>query len=132
MVSNTPKGRETRKYFIKIEKEHNKPMSSMEMVIASATAVLEMEKKQAEQDKRLEKVEHEVRAKQTAIDFFTVIGYYAYKRLGKLSLKDAGRLGKKVTRYCKDNSIKMGNTPDARYGRVNTYPLDVLEEVLNV
>ena len=64
MVSNTQKGKETRKYFIQVEKEANKPMSVEDMIIAQATSVKELknrveaiEAKQIEAEKTLVAIE---------------------------------------------------------------------------
>jgi len=45
MLENNPIGKETRKYFIKIEKESSAPMTQIEIVAQTAIALVEQEKK---------------------------------------------------------------------------------------
>jgi phage regulator Rha-like protein len=67
---------------------------------------------------------------QTAINYFTVVGWHSYKKVpGDLPLKDAQAMGREATAYCKNHRIEMGDTPDARYGRVHTYPEWVLDKL---
>jgi hypothetical protein len=97
----------------------------------------------AETRDRLEKVVHAVKSEvkkrkhierelskiRTATKYFTIIGYVNYAwgyPADYLPLEEAQRMGRMAARYCKTNNIKMGSTPDQRFGRVKTYPFDVL------
>ncbi len=57
MVSNTEKGKETRKYFIKIEKEMNKPKTQAEILAESAQLLLEQERRLSSIENKLEKID---------------------------------------------------------------------------
>lgn len=61
MVANTPKGRETRKYFISVEKQSVKPMTQIEIVAQTAVAL-------AEQEKKLITIQSDVEEVKTYID----------------------------------------------------------------
>lgn len=37
-------------------------------------------------------------------------------------------MGKAIAKYCKQNNIEPGSTPHPRYGKINTYPTDVIEK----
>lgn len=61
-------------------------------------------------------------------NYFSVTGYAGYIKR-KISFPTAVLLGKRAARLCYDNGFLTGSVPDARYGRVKTYPADVLERV---
>lgn len=46
-----------------------------------------------------------------------------------LPLSEANALGRKATALCKSRNIKIGSIPDERFGRVNSYPIEILKEV---
>jgi len=63
MVSNTPKGKETRKYFIQAEKELNKPLSFEEM--AKQTILLA--------DKKIKELENKIATDKPKVNFANAI-----------------------------------------------------------
>jgi len=123
MVSNTPNGKETRKYFISIEKQAQKPLTVIEQIQIMATNHIEQEKKLTEHHIRLEKIElharltnqQEFQLKQVHNDFV-----YRYKESEKLDDKQVSKLHRlswsafkkkfMVTRY---NAITTGQFDDA-------------------
>ena len=78
-----------------------------------------------EHEKRLQAIEERV---EKLFSFLTIYEYFSYKKLGKLPISDAARYGRTLTKFCKRNNILMGKTTDPRFGAVNTYPLEVLDE----
>jgi len=56
LVSNTEKGKETRKYFISVEKTSTKQLSQMEMIAIQAQSMVTLEKKQIEQDNKINEI----------------------------------------------------------------------------
>ena len=66
---------------------------------------------------------------QTAINYFTVVGWASHKNMGPLPLDKAQRMGKEASAYCRQFDIETGETPDPRYGRVKTYPEWVLDQL---
>ena len=59
---------------------------------------------------------------------FTVAAFAKLK--GKhLGLKRAAQIGRKATALCKKRNIEVEKIWDTRYGEVNVYPKDILEEV---
>lgn len=58
MLENNEKGKETRKYFIQVEKQSKKPMTQIDMILESAKLVKALESKQIDQEKRIENLEH--------------------------------------------------------------------------
>jgi len=69
MVSNTVKGKETRKYFIKVEKEANKPMSQVEIALMTLQKTIDNEKKQLELEVKTNKVIEEVQDVKASISY---------------------------------------------------------------
>ena len=48
-----------------------------------------------------------------------------------ISLQEAGKLGKKASKICRNNGVTVDKTSDPRFGTVNVYPKWVLEEVFD-
>lgn len=102
------------------------PMSLGDMLVAQAEAFRAVERKLAlveaqnnETASRLDQIE-------TAETHFTIIGWSSLNgRQAPTAV--AASMGKKATKYCRANGIQTGSVPDARYGRANTYPKNVLD-----
>jgi hypothetical protein len=45
-------------------------------------------------------------------------------------LAKAKAVGKSAAKICKEHDMNIGTVPDERYGKVNTYPTEVLEELI--
>lgn len=59
--------------------------------------------------------------------FCTVLGYA--RRLGtRLTLSQAQRMGKALSKYCRENKLPIGQVPDGRHGFVFQYLNEVLEK----
>lgn len=109
------------------------PMTLGDTLVAQAEAFREVERQlalvQAQQSEtstllgqtstRLDQIE-------TAGEHFTIIGW---SRLNgrTVTLPMASSMGGKATKYCKEQGIQTGSVPDARFGRANTYPKNVLD-----
>lgn len=92
----------------------------------------EVEQQQQAMAAQIETTTRALEQIQTAINYFTIVGWHSYKRVPyELTLSLAASRGKEATAYCKNNLIEMGTTPDARFGRVNTYPEWVLDKLFS-
>lgn len=111
------------------ELEAKKPLTQIELLVQSALALQEQERRLSSVEQELKALSYEMESKKTAVDYFTVIGYASYKKLSGIDLSTASKLGKLATKYCKDLGIKVDITPDPRFGRVNVYPRKILDEV---
>lgn len=96
-------------------------------------ALVETQLKLDAQDEQLRVVEtiaassvKRLDAIETAVDYFTVVGYANLTGVN-VSLERAQELGKKASQHCTLENIETGSTPDPRFGRINTYPKEVLE-----
>lgn len=106
----------------------SKPLSQLELIIQSAQALLE-------QEKRMDNVEREIKEIKaqtvTRPDYFTVAGYATLNGIS-CGLKLASSLGRKASLLCKSRDIATESIPDPRFGRVKTYPMGILEEVFEM
>ena len=67
---------------------------------------------------------------QARVENFTVASFAKLK--GKhIGLKRAAQIGRKATALCKKRNIEIEKIWDTRYGEVNVYPKEILEEVFN-
>jgi hypothetical protein len=117
-----------------------------ELFKAQAEAYLVLERQQTEMQARSDKVVHAVKSEikkrkkiekrleaiKTASKYFTIVGYVSYAwgySDNRLPLKEAQAMGRKASKYCSEQGISIGQTNDERYGMINTYPLDILEQL---
>lgn len=114
---------------------YGRELSPAETIIRQGQIMLALEQEQARQaamQKHLESrqttVEQRLDHIETAVDYFTVIGWHRLteQRIA-LPLNVASKMGKQASIYCRDNGIKTGTIPDPRYGTVNAYPKWVLD-----
>lgn len=129
MVEGNAKGKQARQYFIECEKiakdKHSKQLTAAEMCLLNAQAMVDMERKQSQIESRITQLEQRTK---TDIEYFTIMGYGTLNGF-KVPVQIAAQIGQKASRRCKELGYPIGNTPDPRFGRVNTYPISVLKEV---
>lgn len=91
-------------------------------------AAIENQQRQiAEHDERLSSLEAHV---QPQVEHFTVIAYFRLVGLKPPSLNHAQVIGKQATALSRSRNYHIGETTDPRYGRVNTYHIDILKELI--
>lgn len=144
MLERNAIGRSVRKYFIECERRAaTRIMSPAEILMAQAQAMIALEQGQAaiiaEQERQADALaataalaarqEERLNRIETASDWFTALGYARWTRKLDLNLKDAGRLGRAASRKCKDLGFEPSPIPDPRFGVVNQYPKQVLDDV---
>ena len=105
-------------------------LSPAEMLVEQAKMLVELEKKANKALETSQHVSNRLDQIETANDHFTVMGYSSLNKL-HLPLQKAVAYGKKASIFCKENNIEMGVVPDPRFGRVNTYPLYVLQQIVD-
>ena len=139
MSSRSPKGEETRDYFIKVEaalvKAVNKPMTKSELALWSAQILVEQEQKIRELEERQMEQEDEIKEINAKLethptDWYTIAGY-ASKIGMNLNIRTAGCLGMKASQLSRQLGREIQKTPDPRFGMVNVYCPEVLEEVFS-
>ena len=108
-------------------------LSPAEQLLAQAQMLVEQERRQQVLEARTENIEHrvatvEARQAQGAPDFFSVLAYFNLKGL-RIDLQGATEWGRLASSMSRSLGIPIGRISDPRFGLVNTYHLDVLEEV---
>lgn len=64
-------------------------------------------------------------------DYFSLLAYCNLKEI-KITHSESILHGKALRRICSDNNKELRQIPDERWGRVNSYPIDILEEYFTV
>ena len=137
MMAKTTNAHDYRNYFIECEKKANQPLSHLEILVQSAMALVEHERKMKALE---EKVNHhysqldakieEVKAKTSASpdEYYSISGYAGLRGVN-VDVHRAGRLGKVATRFSNENGYFIGKAHSELFGTVNSYHLDVLTDI---
>ena len=123
--------------FDELEESYFNPMRNMtpeEFLLFSAQRMVEQAKAIKAANARIDKVDErllEVESKQMTIDehHYTIIGYANLMGVRGVSRDAAARLGRKASAMSRKQGYHIGKEYDAKYGMVNTYHVDVLQEV---
>ena len=123
--------------FDELEESYFNPMRNMtpeEFLLYSAQRMLEQAKAIKAANARIDKVDErllEVESKQMTIDehHYTIIGYANLTGVRGVGRDVAARLGRKASAMSRKQGYHIGKEYDAKYGMVNTYHVDVLQEV---
>ena len=128
--------RKTGKY-----EEKKKPLTQAELILQQAQWMVEAESRInniennviglantiEDNDKSIKRLENNQR--RTVIsNHLTVIAYANIKGIKPKSYH-APSIGKKATKICREKDLLIGTTVDSRYGLINTYPVEVLDEI---
>ena len=123
--------------FDELEESYFNPMRNMtpeEFLLYSAQRMVEQAKAIKAANARIDKVDErllEVESKQMTIDehHYTIIGYANLTGGRGVGRDVAARLGRKASAMSRKQGYHIGKEYDAKYGMVNTYHVDVLQEV---
>lgn len=135
MMARTETGEQIRNYFIEVEKRATKPLSQLD-ILAQSVQILQAQEKRVQQ---LEAGQEEIKEKVALIeakttlhpDYFTIVGYATLHKI-QCGLSLACRLGRKAAAICKNRGIEIEEIPDPRFGKVKTYPKEILKEVFEI
>ena len=139
MLNGGEKGKAARLYFIECEKKLNskvisRQLSPEEMFLQSAQIMVEQKRQIAEvkqEVKQLAEAVANIQVVNASIEYFSIMGYC--RNIHKqISLEQAKVFGIKCRAMCNQLGFSMGKVPDPRFGTVNTYPLDVLKEIIPI
>ena len=105
--------------------------SEIDLIIRSAQALKTLESKQIEHENRLHLLE--ARSYQNAgyTGYFTITAWCKINN-STISLDEAMRKGREAARLSNAWEVDVGKVPDERFGVVNSYREDVLEEVFGM
>nr|DAO37268.1 MAG TPA: hypothetical protein [Caudoviricetes sp.] len=115
-------------YFI--AKEMVRPLTPAEQLLAQAQLMVNMENRLNILEKNNARLENNLRRTITN-EYFTVIGYANFRGINA-NTYNSSAIGRKATKLCKDCGLAIGSVIDSKYGTINTYPLDVLDEIFGV
>lgn len=123
--------------FDELEESYFNPRRNMtpeEFLLYSAQRLVEQSKAIKATNARLDKVDErllDVESRQMTIDqqYYTITGYANLMGIRGVSREIAASLGRKASKMSKKQGYHIGKEYDAKYGKVNTYHVDVLQEV---
>lgn len=148
MLSRKPIAKEFKKQVKEILKTirkagryEKKPLTQAELILQQAQWMVEAENRISSiednvsgivntiesNDKSIKRLENNQRRTVTS-NHLTVIAYANIKGIKPKSYH-APSIGKKATKICREKDLLIGTTVDSRYGLINTYPVEVLDEI---
>lgn len=77
--------------------------------------------------KGISRLEHNERRTITS-NHLTVIAYANMKGINPCTYNSSA-IGRKATKLCRDRELLIGTVVDSKYGYINTYPIEVLDEI---
>lgn len=127
MLQRTEKGKEARQYFIAMEQKALQPINQFEFMQMQ----LDMMKQQSKRIDSLEQKVNDIKAlpQNAPIEHFSIMGY-CHNIKKQISLNEAKSYGIKCRSLCNQLGFIIGKVADPRFGAVNTYPLDVLKQII--
>lgn len=130
MKGNGEKAEQAREYFTTVEEKAKEAASKP---LTGAALLLHYAQQFYEQEQRMNEIESSVKeleAKVTTHDesFYTIAGYAGLKGL-KVDISKANILGRRASKISRELGYDIGKTQDPRFGQVNTYHLDILNEI---
>ena len=121
--------------FDELEENYFNPKMSMdEIVLHNAQRIVEQSKALRAANARLDRLDSrllEVESRQMTIDrhHYTIIGYANLTGVRGVGRDSAAALGRKASALSRKQGYHIGREYDAKYGVVNTYHADILQEV---
>ena len=124
-----------------IKNNMQKPMSIPEQLLLNAQWMVEAENRinNVENEvaetrenigvmkKEISRIEHNERRTITS-NHLTVIAYANMKGINPGSYNSSS-VGRKATKLCRDRGLLTGTVVDSKYGYINTYPVEILDDI---
>ena len=106
--------------------EELKPKSPAEMLVVYANQLLENERRM----NTIESKVNEINARITTHneDYFTIAGYASLRGVN-IDTSKANMLGRKAAKLSREYGYDIGKVTDSRFGKVNSYHLDILKNI---
>ena len=104
--------------------------SELDLIIKSAQAMKKIETRQIEHDQRLQILEAKTHQNSGETGYWTISAWCRLNNL-TLSMDDAKRKGRLASRLSAQWGVSVSKVPDERFGSVNSYREDVLDEVFD-
>ena len=113
-----------------------KPMTAMQILEAQLeimreqeAKLLEVQNKQIVQEEKIKNIEAKVSTSNS--DYYSVSGYASLKGFKHLDIRKANLIGRLAAKLSKEYGVDIGKVKDERYGAVNIYHIDILNEAFN-
>lgn len=141
MLERNEKGKQVRRYFIEVEKAYKRDkvaVSQLDYMQIQLNYLKEQDRKIHELENRTDeihkeqlKAKHNINRILNNDNYMTLI---AYMNLNGISQKGCHipSLGKKAKKMSDEQGAFMGAVIDPRYGRINTYSVEILKQIFNV
>lgn len=112
-----------------IEKVSQPPkvLSPVQQLLAQAQMLVEMDNRVGAVEQGVRRLEHNYRRTVTSHQL-TVIAYANMKGI-RADDYNSSVVGRKATKLCKERNVLIGKVVDSRYGLINTYPEEILDEI---
>lgn len=104
-----------------------KVLSPVQQLLAQAQILVEMDSRVGAVEQGVRRLEHNCRKTITS-NQLTVIAYANMKGI-KPNEYNSSVVGRKATKLCKERNVLIGKVVDSRYGLINTYPEEILDEI---
>ena len=104
-----------------------KVLSPAQQLLAQAQILVEMDSRVGAVEQGVRRLEHNCRRTITS-NQLTVIAYANMKGI-RPDEYNSSVVGRKATKLCKERNILVGKVVDSRYGLINTYPEEILDEI---
>ena len=126
-------------YINKIEEmkealREQKTLSIPEQLLINAQYLVEVEKRINSVQENVEEFKKDIsrlennQRREVTSNHLTVIAYANIKGIKPKSYH-APSIGKKATKICRERNLRTGTVVDSKYGLINTYPMEVLDEI---
>ena len=104
-----------------------KVLSPVQQLLAQAQILVEMDSRVGAVEQGVRRLEHNCRRTITS-NQLTVIAYANMKGI-RPDEYNSSAIGRKATKLCKERNVLVGKVVDSRYGLINTYPEEILDEI---
>ena len=104
-----------------------KVLSPAQQLLAQAQMLVEMDNRVGAVEQGVRRLEHNCRRTITS-NQLTVIAYANMKGI-RPDEYNSSVIGRKATKLCKERNVLVGKVVDSRYGLINTYPEEILDEI---
>ncbi len=118
-----PSIRKTGKYEIET-------LSEIDLIIKSAQALKKIELKQIEHDERITYLEAKSHHNSGHTGYWTITAWCKLNNLN-ITLIEAMQRGRNAAKLSKEWGVEIGKVKDERYGEVNSYREDLLDEIFS-